>query len=208
MRVLCCPACPHGTACLFASAGVHPGAPLSPLGHAQALLDEYLFWQDEATEPPTLAPGEGRPGYKKLRGYPVDPKGDSIVVVEIQPLGSWEAAEGPGALAAAAAAAASDGSSPHVDVVEATGFPGRSLRVLRRPKATAAAEFGKLKAVAAELERLRLLRRPDRRAKRVGGGRSGGARAGKGAKDKAAAFKVRLVPPAPPPPFPLTQLPN
>ena len=34
----------------------------------QALLDEYLFWQDEATEPHTLAHGSGKFGYRRLRG--------------------------------------------------------------------------------------------------------------------------------------------
>jgi len=135
---------------------------------AQALLDDFLFWQDEATEPPTLEPGSGRSGYKKLRGYPKELKNDTVLLLEVQPIGHWEEAlsDHASSTTAAAVAAGSSGSKL-TQVIGATGLPGRSLRVLRRPKTVAEREFACLKAVAVELERLgsKLLAKPAKKLK-------------------------------------------
>lgn len=129
----------------------------------QALLDDYLFYQDQATEPPCMQPGEGRPGYKKLRGYAKPGvKNDTVLVVEFQAIGSWEEEMAhPGGSGGGGTPAGLVGASRRLfNVVQATGLPGRSLRVLRRPKQVVEAEFKIFKAVAAELERLQLLKRP------------------------------------------------
>jgi hypothetical protein len=74
-------------------------------------LEQYLFWQDEAVAPSTA--NMPVPGYKRIRGYPIRKDDDSIVVVEIQPVGSW-----------AKLAQCMEGKD---EVVEATGMPGSSV---------------------------------------------------------------------------------
>jgi hypothetical protein len=71
--------------------------------------------------------------------------------------------------------------------VGATGLPGRSLRLSRRPKATAEREFACLRAVAVELERLgaKLLAKPTKKKK----GAAAVLRQGRG-KAKEPQFKV------------------
>ena len=135
-----------------------------------ALLDEFLFWQDEASEPRSLVPngvadddngGETNAsrGYRRLRGYPVSEKTEYIIIVEFKAIGSWEEELSEAisfdedlamtAAAAAAAGTAEDGGSSSSgsgsfakqERIEATGLPGRSVRILRRPKAMVLKEF-------------------------------------------------------------------
>ena len=149
----------------------------------QSLLDDYLFFQDEALEPHSLEPGEGRPGYKKLRGYPKDKKTETVLLVELQPVGSWEEAlAGSGSLGDGSLGGGGGGDvQKRSHVIETTCLPGRTLRVLRRVKATVETELKKVKAVAAELERLKLLRRPTKKA---------AAKAAKAAAKEGPAFSV------------------
>jgi hypothetical protein len=192
-----------------------------------ALLDEFLFWQDEASEPRSLVPngvadddngGETNAsrGYRRLRGYPVSEKTEYIIIVEFKAIGSWEEElseaisfdEDPAMTAAAAAAAgtAEDGGSSSSgsgsfakqERIEATGLPGRSVRILRRPKAMVLKEFEASAKLATELESLGLLRPPKKnngKRKRGGGkkddpiadlldGSSSAARAARGSKGR------------------------
>lgn len=92
-----------------------------------------------------------------------------MLLLEVQPIGHWEEAlsDQASSKTAAVAAAAGSGWSKPTQVIGASGLPGRSLRVLRRPKTVAEREFACLKAVAVELERLgsKILAKPDKKAK-------------------------------------------
>jgi thiol-disulfide isomerase/thioredoxin len=138
----------------------------------QSLLDDYDFFQDESTEPSTLQPWCGRPGYKKLRGYPRSEKEDTVIFVEFQPIGDWEEVlasvnpipETSNSLSSASSSGAmTSAANDRHRLIEVTGLPGRSVRIMRRRKAVVVAEMAAIKAVASELERLHLLIPPSKK---------------------------------------------
>ena len=156
----------------------------------EALLGEYDLWQDEATEPCALGPGEGKPGFRRLRGYPKSAKGEDMILVEFQSIGSWEEflASSAAALASAEDEARSGGSGAFLRArLEATGMPGRTLRVVRRKKAIAEHDFRQRKAVAAELERLGLV---DLKGNKAGGAAASAKRAAARKKDAGPEYAV------------------
>ena len=118
----------------------------------QALLDEYQFWQDESKAPP----GSGwaiHKGYKRMRGYPTndDEAKEHMIIVEIQEVGSWIDIQ--------------RGINDRERTIETTGLPGRSVRVTRLPFESAQKEFATRKRVAASIEKLRILTKPQRKRK-------------------------------------------
>ena len=117
-----------------------------------ALLDAYYFWQDESYEP-LHANFEGSDngvyGYKKLRGYPIGDEEESMLIIEIKSTGSLHA---------------SNSSSETLikndpNTIQATGLPGRTVSVVRRPKALMRGEFELFSRVASRIESLNLLQR-------------------------------------------------
>ena len=66
----------------------------------QAILDSYLFWQDESNAPRHVNPAAvgdiSFGGYKRLRGYPIDKDGEHIIFVELLDVGSWDMYTGAG----------------------------------------------------------------------------------------------------------------
>ena len=110
----------------------------------------------------------GSGGYKYLRGYPIKKQGasgndesednssedDFIIFVELQCVGSWfDVAVANGALTAA----------QKRKMVEVTGLPGRTVRVIRKPRKHVEAEFTQRRQLAALLESTRLLVRPKKK---------------------------------------------
>ena len=115
----------------------------------QALLDAYIFWQDESIVPvgtPEEDFATASKGYKKLRGYPVEKQGEYVMIVEIQSVGSW-----------ADYHSTDDSHFNHSNLLQCTGFPGRTVRIIRRPKQLVEEEFHRRQKLAAQLESLRLL---------------------------------------------------
>ena len=145
----------------------------------QALLDTYLFWQDEAVEPTGVVSGSVRgeaaatsdteddgddadddgvtlpslnAGYRRLRGYPrEDAKGceDTMLLVEFQSIGSWDDNQD-------LFAADSSHKAP-TDAIDVTRTPGRTLRVSRLPLDVVKADIEQRLRLAASLEALQLL---------------------------------------------------
>lgn len=109
----------------------------------QALLNAYLFWQDESIAPRHGDPAEQTPGsYKRLRGYPRDENAEHMIIVEFLSVGSWETYVG--------ANNTNKGRNPFV--MECTGYPGRSVRILRRSKKAVETEFHQYRRIAQLIE--------------------------------------------------------
>jgi thiol-disulfide isomerase/thioredoxin len=117
-----------------------------------ALLDAYDFWEDESKLPAgvKLEP-KILPMYKRLRGYPKASDGEYMIFVEFFYHGSWESHR------------EANRNSP--DVIQITGFPGRSVRIRRRPKVLVEEEFHQRQRLASLLESLQLLL-PDTKQKK------------------------------------------
>ena len=123
----------------------------------QALLDAYRFWQDESVAPKGVTDDEflaSCRGYKRLRGYPVDEEGEFILFVEFTYVGSEKDF------------GVSSSTTDSNCVVQATGFPGRTVQVTRRVKSTVVEEFEGRKLIAARLEKFCLLRNHSHDTKR------------------------------------------
>lgn len=106
----------------------------------QALLDTYRFWQDESVAPKGVADDEylaASRGYKRLRGYPIDEEGEFMLFVEFIYVGSEKDF------------GVSASTTDRNCVVQTTGFPGRTVQVTRRLKATVVEEFEGRKLIAA-----------------------------------------------------------
>ena len=113
-----------------------------------ALLDAYTFWQDESIAPQGTLPGDlstACRGYKRMLGYPDEEDEDTMVIVEFMCTGSWTDFLAP----------AAHTNAPFV--VQATGFPGRTVRITRRSRSVMEADFKQRQRIAGCLESLQLL---------------------------------------------------
>jgi hypothetical protein len=130
----------------------------------QALLDAYVFWQDESTSPrhsdPDLAPAPDG-SYKRLRGYPADEEAEHMLTVEFLSIGSWESYMGAGG------ADGTSNTSRNPYILESSGYPGRSLRILRRSKQAVQSEFHQYRRVAQLIEALHLVSYPTARPQKA-----------------------------------------
>lgn len=119
-----------------------------------ALLDAYRFWEDESLAPRgtrTENMATASRGYKRLLGYPLEDDGEYMIVVEFQSTGCW-----------------ADFAPPELNinspnVLQCTGFPGRTVRVTRRLKSIMTANFQRRQRIASILDSLKLLRKPLKR---------------------------------------------
>jgi hypothetical protein len=113
-----------------------------------ALLDAYRFWEDES-----LAPRGTRSedfarlsrGYKRLLGYPVDEDGEYMIIVEFKFTGSWTDFIPP----------AIGTNAPNV--VQSTGFPGRTVHITRRLKSVMVENFQRRQRIASVVDSLKIL---------------------------------------------------
>jgi hypothetical protein len=123
----------------------------------QALLDAYLFWQDERTQPASKHSrmdeiSEGSFNfYRRLRGYPVSEDGEYLLIVVIEQTGNLDAGS----------YAAND--QPDNTEVLCTGLPGATVHVTRQLKVLAEKEFHFKQKVASSLESHRLLVQPQKK---------------------------------------------
>lgn len=121
-----------------------------------ALLDAYRFWEDESFAPrgtkaedfPKLARG-----YKRLLGYPIDEDGEFMIIVEFRYTGSWTDFIPP----------AANTNSPNI--VQSTGFPGRTVRIVRRSKKLMLEDFQRRQRVASVIDSLKILVPPPKAKK-------------------------------------------
>jgi hypothetical protein len=84
-------------------------------------------------------------GYKRLLGYPIDKEGEHMMIVEISSTGNWTDFVCPSE------------NTNSGRVVQCTKLPGRTVHVLRRPKAKVEADFRQRQRIAAQLEMLHIL---------------------------------------------------
>lgn len=122
-----------------------------------ALLDAYRFWEDESLAPRGTKPEDFARlsrGYKRLLGYPIDEEdGEFMIIVEFSYTGSWTDFIPP----------AVNTNSPQV--VQSTGFPGRTVRITRRPKALMVENFQRRQRVASVIDSLKILVPPPKAKK-------------------------------------------
>jgi hypothetical protein len=117
----------------------------------EALLDAYVFWQDESIAPrgtPVEEFERATLGHKRLHGYPKDADGEYIVVVEFRSTGSWTDFTSP------------QPGSNHRHVVQCTALPGRTVTVTRKNRAALIADFQRRQRIAQLLESTKLLINP------------------------------------------------
>lgn len=121
-----------------------------------ALLDAYDFWQDESIVPTDATEEDIRNanefGYKMLRGYPKDEDEETLLFVEIKFTGSF--------VDFSPASAHGVNSSKSIQL---TGFPGRTVSLVRRPKKLVALEFEIFSRVANKIESFDLVQPPDKK---------------------------------------------
>lgn len=113
-----------------------------------ALLEAYRFWEDESLAPRGTKPDDFARlsrGYKRLLGYPVDEDGEFMIIVEFSYTGSWTDFIPP----------ATGTNAPQV--VQCSGFPGRTVRITRRPKSIMLESFQRRQRVAAVIDSLKIL---------------------------------------------------
>eukprot|EP00457_Paulinella_chromatophora_P000002 gb/GEZN01000002.1/.p1 GENE.gb/GEZN01000002.1/~~gb/GEZN01000002.1/.p1 ORF type:complete len:6816 (+),score=1425.09 gb/GEZN01000002.1/:114-20561(+) len=119
------------------------------------LLEQYRFWSDESLAPPG-ARVTRLPGYKRMRGYPKAEDGEHMLLVELEPVGSWMEL----------ARSSRRGATKKANVCESTGLPGRTIKVTRVLKNEVQREFKQRQKVAALVESLELLAPPERKERR------------------------------------------
>ena len=123
----------------------------------EALLESYLFWQDESLVPQETHPDDYSKlcrDYKRLRGYPKDEEDEHMIIVEFLSTGDWTTYVPP--------------TKEQVnckDTIQATGFPGRTVKVIRRLKGTCEEDFRVRTKVASALESFQLLVEPQKKKK-------------------------------------------
>jgi hypothetical protein len=113
-----------------------------------ALLDAFRFWEDESMAPRGTKPEDFAKlsrGYKRLLGYPIVEEGEFMMIVEFRYTGSWTDFVPP----------ALNANSPNV--VQSTGFPGRTVRITRRPKKIMLENFQRRQRVASVIDSLKIL---------------------------------------------------
>lgn len=110
-----------------------------------ALLNAYNFWKDESLVPSGIKPDDkSMPKmYKRLRGYPKEKDGEYMLLIEFFNHGSWESNF------------STEFNNPNV--IQITGFPGRSVRVTRKSKKAVEEEFRQRQRIASLLESMQLL---------------------------------------------------
>jgi hypothetical protein len=136
----------------------------------EALLDAYIFWQDESIAPrgtPVEEFDRATRGHKRLLGYPKATDGEYVVIVEFSSTGNWADFSPP------------QSGINHPHVVQITNLPGRTVTVTRKNKAAFIADFQRRQRIAQLLESTKLLINPPPKKK---------AEADDG--DKAEAFKI------------------
>merc|ERR1712139_67675 len=105
-----------------------------------ALLDEYEFWQDESTMPRDATEEDKKNaafGYMKLRGYPQkDSDADFMLIVEMKFTGSWVNVNTISQMNNESNSIKNDSM-----VLQATGLPGRTVSVTRRPTSLMKEEY-------------------------------------------------------------------
>eukprot|EP01033_Poteriospumella_lacustris_P010457 gene10460-7435_t len=115
----------------------------------ETLLDNYYFWQDESIAPAGTRvddlPVVSR-GYKRIRGYPREDDGEYMIIVEFLSTGDWSDTRATG--------------SKSSKIIQCTGFPGRSVKITRRPLEIVKAEFKARQRIAGHIESLKLLTIP------------------------------------------------
>lgn len=113
-----------------------------------ALLDAYRFWEDESLAPRGTKPEDFAHlsrGYKRLLGYPIDEDGEYMIIVEFKFTGSW-----------------TDFIPPVIgtnapNVVQSTGFPGRTVHITRRLKSVMVENFQRRQRIASVVDSLKIL---------------------------------------------------
>jgi hypothetical protein len=123
----------------------------------QTLLENYVFWQDESIVPFGTKIENfvmANKSYKKLLGYPKNDSANDefILIVEFVYTGIWT--ENP---------------VQNIDkklIVQITNFPGRTVRVIRRPKTLFEEEFHQKQRIAMLLESLNILVPPTLKIKK------------------------------------------
>jgi hypothetical protein len=120
-----------------------------------ALLDAYSFWQDESDSPLEESRRDVTRGYRRLCGYPNADDGDYLIYAEIVHHGSWNDLSPE-----------SQTKCNEVNILS-TGFPGATVRLIRRPKSLCEYEFGLCKRIAATLEQYNLLRSTSKEGKSI-----------------------------------------
>jgi thiol-disulfide isomerase/thioredoxin len=123
----------------------------------ETLLDNYLFWQDESIAPPGTRiddlPIVSR-GYKRMRGYPREEDGEFMIIVEFLSTGDWSDI------------ITTTSTSKSSDFVQCTGFPGRTVKITRRPMDIVKAEFKARQRIASNIESLKILTIPKHQKKK------------------------------------------
>lgn len=123
-----------------------------------SLLESYVFWEDESVLPPGCdfaSFPQGIRSYQRLRGYPKSTDSEYMIFVEFIYIGSWENE-----------LSSTNTVQQRSNVLfDATGFPGRSVRITKRPIALIRQNFEAKQRIAAHLESLKLLATPKRTKK-------------------------------------------
>lgn len=115
-----------------------------------ALLDAYRFWEDESMVPRGTRPEDiarCARGYKRLLGYPIDEDGEHMIVVEFGFTGSWTDFIPP----------SSTGIINSANVLQSTGFPGRTVRITKKLKKVMIENFQRRQRIAAVIDSLKVL---------------------------------------------------
>lgn len=121
-----------------------------------ALLDAYRFWEDESLAPRGTKPEDFARlsrGYKRLLGYPIEEDGEYMMIVEFKYTGSWTDFIPP----------ALNSNSPNV--IQSTGFPGRTVQITRRLKSVMLENFHRRQRVAQVIDSLKILVPPPKAKK-------------------------------------------
>lgn len=121
-----------------------------------ALLDAYRFWEDESLAPRGTKPEDFARlsrGYKRLLGYPIEEDGEYMIIVEFKYTGSWTDFIPP----------ALNTNSPNV--IQSTGFPGRTVHITRRLKSVMMDNFHRRQRVAQVIDSLKILVPPPKAKK-------------------------------------------
>ena len=109
-----------------------------------ALLNSYNFWQDESSIALSDYPQVSY-AYKRLRGYAKASTDEYIIIATFQFTGSWTGFR------------VTKGKARNGKTIQATGFPGRTVRVIRRSKAVCVKEYELRVRLASVLENCRTL---------------------------------------------------
>lgn len=127
----------------------------------ESLLQNYQFWQDESTSPKDgqrehyMANSRN---YKRLRGYPNKEDGEFFDYYRVLYTSNW-------------GSHITNSVSSVIDIggdefVQCTGFPGCTVKIVKRPLALVKAEFKARSQIASHIESLKVLTLPSKRHQR------------------------------------------